>query len=129
AIELLVKQQVHCEYRIIGDGEYLEAVRFARHRLQLNGTVHLLGALSSPEIKAHLLWADVFLHTAVSEGFSNAVLEAQAMVLPVVCTDAGGLPENVADGRTGFVVGRRQPEPLAEKLLELARQPALRAQM
>ena len=31
-----------------------------------------------------------------SEGFGNAVIEAQAMQLPVVCTDAGGLPENIA---------------------------------
>ena len=41
---------------------------------------------------------------AVSEGFCNAVLEAQAMKLPVVCTDADGLPENVQDGTTGLVV-------------------------
>lgn len=129
AVELLVKQQVRCEYRIIGDGEYSEALTFARHKLGLEGTIHLLGALSSSEVKAHMLWADVFVHAAVSEGFCNAVVEAQAMALPVVCTDAGGLPENVADTETGFVVPRRQPRPLAERLFLLARQPDLRQKM
>ena len=42
-------------------------------------------------VKEELQWADVFLHLAVSEGFCNAVLEAQAMQLPVVCSDADGL--------------------------------------
>ena len=73
--------------------------------------------------------ADVFLHSAVSEGFCNAVMEAQAMELPVVCTDADGLPENVADGETGFVVSRRDPAALAEKLEALSRDPALRRRM
>jgi colanic acid/amylovoran biosynthesis glycosyltransferase len=49
--------------------------------------------------------------------------------LPVVCTDADGLPENVADGETGFVVPRRQPQALAEKLLLLINNPTLRYEM
>ncbi len=74
-------------------------------------------------------WADVFLHASVSEGFCNAVLEAQAMRLPVVTSDADGLPENVDDGRTGFVVPRRDPAALAEKLAVLAGDAALRREM
>jgi colanic acid/amylovoran biosynthesis glycosyltransferase len=73
--------------------------------------------------------ADVLLHAAVSEGFCNAVMEAQAMELPVVCTDAGGLPENVADGESGFVVPRRDPAALSAKLEELARDFELRRRM
>jgi colanic acid/amylovoran biosynthesis glycosyltransferase len=76
-----------------------------------------------------MLWADVLLHSAVSEGFCNAVVEAQAMALPVVCADADGLSENVADGKTGFVVHRRNPKLFAEKLLQLAREPGLRQRM
>lgn len=129
AVELLVKQQVPCEYRIIGDGEYLEALTFARYKMGLEGTIHFIGAQSSGEVKSHMLWADVFVHAAVSEGFCNAVLEAQAMALPVVCTDAGGLPENVADGETGFVVPRRVSRAIADKLSLLAREPNLRQQM
>jgi colanic acid/amylovoran biosynthesis glycosyltransferase len=51
------------------------------------------------------------------------------MALPVVCTDADGLPENVADGVTGFVVPRRDPEAMAERLTALASDPELRWRM
>jgi len=74
-------------------------------------------------------WADVFLHPAVSEGFCNAVLEAQAMRLPVVASDADGLAENVDDDRTGFVVPRRDPAAMAEKLALLAEDGPLRREM
>jgi colanic acid/amylovoran biosynthesis glycosyltransferase len=65
----------------------------------------------------------------VSEGFCNAVLEAQAMGLPVVCTDADGLPENVEDGVTGLVAPRRNPKALSDALAALAADPDRRARM
>jgi colanic acid/amylovoran biosynthesis glycosyltransferase len=71
----------------------------------------------------------VLLHAAVSEGFCNAVVEAQSMGRPVVCTDAGGLPENVANGVTGFVVPRHDPDAMADRLAALAADPALRMRM
>ena len=74
-------------------------------------------------------WADVCLHPAISEGFCVSVIEAQSMGLPVVCTDADGLSENIADGVTGFVVGRRDAAALTERLMELAADPALRERM
>lgn len=129
AIRFLRDMGIYCEYRIVGDGNYLEPIAFARYQLGLEGVVHLLGAQPREEVRKQMLWADVFLHAAVSEGFCNAVMEAQAMKLPVVCTDAGGLPENVADGETGFVVPRRNPKALAEKLELLAENPSLRQQM
>lgn len=129
SIKCLLDHNCHCEYRIIGDGEHYECLAFARHQFELEKEVILLGACDRNEIKAQMLWADVFLHPAVSEGFSNAVIEAQAMMLPVVCTDAGGLPENVVDSETGFVVPRRDPEALADKLTVLARSPSCRQKM
>lgn len=55
----------------------------------------------------HFKWADVLLHSVISEGFCNVVVEAQAHGVPVVCTDAGGLPDNVEREITGVVVPRR----------------------
>ncbi len=129
AIRLLMDQGIQCEYRILGWGDYIEAVAYARHQLGLEKTVHFLGAQSRAAVKENLQWADVFLHLAVSEGFCNAVLEAQAMQLPVVCSDADGLRENIADGESGFVVVRRDPKAAADKLQLLAANPALRKTM
>ena len=129
AVSLLREQGICCEYRIIGAGASLTALVFARHQLGLEKTVTLLGALPRENVKDALEWSDVFLHAAVSEGFCNAVLEAQSMRVPVVATDAGGLPENVAHGLTGFVVARRSPTALAARLAELAADADLRRQM
>ena len=95
----------------------------------LGDSVTFCGSMNHSAVLDKYVWADIFLHGAVSEGFCNAVLEAQAMGVPVVCTDADGLSENVADGITGFVVPRRDPAALAEKLALLAGEPTLRATM
>jgi colanic acid/amylovoran biosynthesis glycosyltransferase len=91
--------------------------------------VEFLGGLPHTQVIEQLSWADVFLHGAVSEGFCNAVLEAQVMNLPVVCSDADGLRENVADDVTGFVVPRRDSDAMAEMLALLAEDGNLRQQM
>ncbi|KAA3654351.1 MAG: colanic acid biosynthesis glycosyltransferase WcaL [Chloroflexi bacterium] len=129
AIKLLRDQGVYCEYRIVGGGEFLDAVAFARHQMGLETAVTFLGAQPHSQVVQQMRWADAFLHASVSEGFCNAVLEAQATKLPVVCSDAGGLPENVVDGETGFVVPRRNAPALADKLMQLAVNPKLREQM
>lgn len=129
ACRILKDEGISFEYRIVGHGNYLEAAAFCRHQLDLEDSVSFLGAQDQQEIMNHMKWADVFLHAAVTEGFCNAVLEAQAMQLPVVCTDAGGLPANVADGETGFVVPRRVAEAFAEKIQQLAENPELRLRM
>ena len=51
------------------------------------------------------------------------------MQLPVVASDADGLPENVDDGRTGFIAPRRDPAALADGLTRLAGNAELRQAM
>lgn len=129
AVRILKDQGFRLDYRIVGDGNYLEAIAFCRHQLGLEDCVHFLGAMAPEQIREEINHADIFLHAAVTEGFCNAVLEAQAMELPVVCSDAGGLPENVIHGKTGFIVPRRDSVALAEKMGELIQNPDLRKRM
>jgi colanic acid/amylovoran biosynthesis glycosyltransferase len=129
AVQQLQASGCDCEYRIVGDGDYAEPLRFAAHELGLDTRVQFLGTLSRDEVHAQMRWADVFLHAAVSEGFCNAALEAQAMRLPVVSSDADGLAENVADGYTGFIVPRRDPAALAACLRQLAGDAGLRQKL
>lgn len=118
---------VQIEYTIYGDGPYLEPVRYAIDQLGLAEHVRLAGAVGREQMPAAYAEADVMVHAALHEGFCNAVIEAQAMELPVVTTDAGGLPENVSHGETGFVVPTRDPEAMATRIIELAREPTLRS--
>lgn len=129
AIDLLVGRGLSVEHRIVGDGDLLEAIAFWRHQRGLDEVVTLLGGRPPSDVARQLGWADVLLHAATSEGFGNAVVEAQAHGVPVVCTDADGLPENVVHGRTGLVVARRDPVALADALGELAADGGRRAAM
>jgi colanic acid/amylovoran biosynthesis glycosyltransferase len=129
AVQILIQNGISCEYRIAGDGPFREAVNFIIRDLELENSAKLLSWQPPSAIKAQMQWADVFLHSSISEGFGVVVLEAQAMALPVVSTDADGLRENVKDGETGFVVSRRDPEAIAGKLALLCRDANLRKKM
>jgi colanic acid/amylovoran biosynthesis glycosyltransferase len=129
SVRLLRERGVPFEFHIVGAGNYLEPLAFARYEMDLEREVVFLGAQSHAAVVDEMNWADVLVHAAVSEGFCNVVLEAQAMRLPVVCSDAGGLKENVAANETGFIVSRRDPEAMADKLAQLAEDADLRQRM
>jgi len=129
AVRRLVDDGLHVRWRIVGTGDLTEAVAFERSLLGLDGVVELLGHVPVADVVEQLRWADLLLHPAISEGFGNAVLEAQAMGVPVVATDADGLAENVADGETGLIVPRRDPEALAAAVAALAADGERRAAM
>ena len=69
------------------------------------------------------------LPSRANEGFSNAILELMRAGLPMVVTDVGGNAEAVVDGETGFVVPPADPPALAEALLRVAEDPALRRKL
>ncbi|MGQ9512969.1 glycosyltransferase family 4 protein [Thermodesulfitimonas sp.] len=67
--------------------------------------------------------------SSFDEPFGLVLLEAMAAGKPLVVTRAGGMPEIVVPGETGFIIPRRQPDALAEKILALLRAPDLAHQM
>ena len=67
--------------------------------------------------------------TVEREGLAKAVIEAQALGVPAIVTDVGGLPEIVRDGETGLVVPPRDVRALADAMMALAADPARRRAM
>lgn len=119
ALSQLKQEGLRFEYRIIGAGPEEEALKFASHQLGLQDQVLFMGQLDSGQVKRELENAHIYLQYSVQEGFCNAVLEAQAMGLLCLVSDAEGLAENVLNGQTGWVVARRQPELLALKIKQV----------
>ncbi|MCP4421718.1 MAG: glycosyltransferase family 4 protein [Chloroflexi bacterium] len=128
AVRTLLDQGIHCEYDIIGAGPYANALHFARKQLGLDDVVRFWGNQPRTQVRASLASADLFLHTAVAEGFCYAALEALAMKLPIVGTQGDGLAEHVLHGQTGFIVPRRDVAAIVEKISLLANLPQLRQQ-
>jgi len=129
AIARALRAGVDLDYTIYGAGPFREPVAYAIRQLGLESRVTLAGAVRREDMPAVYGQADMMIHAALAEGFCNAVVEAQAMEIPVVTSDSGGLPENVEDGVTGFVVPRRDADAMAARIVELARSPELRQRM
>jgi len=119
ALSLLKGKQINFEYRIVGEGDYREAILYAIHQLGLTDNVILRGQLSPEQVKDEMEWADLYTQPSIQEGFCNAVLEAQAMGLLCIVTNAEGLSENVLDGKTGWVVSKRSPEAITEQIIKI----------
>lgn len=123
ALALLKKQGVAFHYTIIGEGEEYERLAFAAHQLGIREEVRFAGKMPQQEVKSAMEQADIYLQYSIQEGFCNAVLEAQAMGLLCLVSDAEGLPENVAHGQTGWVAPKRRPDELARQILEVLAMP------
>jgi len=119
ALSLLKDKQINFEYRIIGEGNHREAILYAIHQLKLKKNVKVRGQLSHEDVKGEMEWADIYIQPSIQEGFCNAVLEAQAMGLLCIVTNAEGLSENVLDRKTGWVVPKRSPEAIAEQTINI----------
>jgi glycosyltransferase involved in cell wall biosynthesis len=105
-------------------------------RLQLEQRAHELGVarntvfLGYQEDVAPLYAAfDALVLPSGNEGTPVSVIEALAAELPVVATRVGGVPDVVRDGEDGYLVEAGATDDLADRLAQLAGDPALRARM
>ena len=80
----------------------------------------MMGTLSAQQMVDELLSADMYVHTSYSDNSPNAVCEAQALGLPVIATDAGGVVSLFGNGYDrSMIVQINDPFYLASKVMEL----------
>ena len=123
AIAALKRKGIKFKYTIIGEGSEFESIAFAIHQLQLTNEVRLMGKIPHHKIIDYLSTTDIYIQYSDSEGFCNAVLEAQAMKCLCVVSDGGALPENVVHEKTGWMVPKRNAMALAKTIEEVINLP------
>jgi glycosyltransferase involved in cell wall biosynthesis len=112
---------------IAGAGPERQSLEHEAHRLRLRDAVKFVGW--QRDIWPWLTRWDVFAQPSLAEGFGMAALEAMTAGLPVVGTLAGGLPELIEDGCTGYVVPPADVTALAARLRALMLDADLRRAM
>lgn len=121
ALSILKSKGIHFKYSIIGDGLEKERLLFQAQQLGISDNVTFYGKVDHDELTKIVIMHDIFIQYSNQEGFCNAALEAQSMELLCVVSDADGLKENVVDGETGWIVPKRSPLKLANKLDEIVK--------
>jgi len=123
----VVKAEPTARFLIAGDGRWKARLERLAESLDLGPAVYFLGWQAN--VASVLDQVDLVAVPSRWESFGLAAAEAMALRRPVVATAVDGLPEVIEDGVTGRLVASGDPTALATGILELIRNPGLRARM
>lgn len=116
----LCAQYNKLQFVLIGDGEWKDSVQ---HMIPVEISDKVLFLGNREDVEQILLRCDigVLLNNTRghAEGLSNSIMEYMAAGLPVVATNAGGTPELVVDGVTGYLVNSFNTDELIQRLKTL----------
>jgi len=115
----VAKARPDCHFVIFGSGPMHNHVEIVGRRSGLGKKLHLPGTISDTALGLSLF--DVLLLTSRAEGTPNVILEASALGVPVVATEAGGMRETIEEGITGYLIEQAQPSVIANRLLQVLR--------
>jgi glycosyltransferase involved in cell wall biosynthesis len=127
AAALVVRHVPDARFVIVGEGELRSALE--RQIKDRHLEKHVLLAGFRPDVLSVHKAFDVFVMSSVTEGLGTSLLDAMACGKPVVATTAGGIPEVVKHGDTGLLVPPRDHEAMAEALVTMLKDSALRQRM
>jgi L-malate glycosyltransferase len=127
AAALVVRHVPDARFVIAGEGELRASLEHQIKHLGLEKHVILAGF--RPDILALHKAFDIFVMSSVTEGLGTSILDAMACGRAVVATTAGGIPEVVEDGTTGILVPPRDHQAMADAIVKLLKDGALRKRM
>lgn len=112
-----VNKQVPSKLLFVGDGPERPVAESLCRDLGLCDDMRFVG--KQEQIEEILAIADLFLLTSDYESFGLAALEAMAAGVPVISTNAGGLPEINIDGKTGYLGNVGDVKTMSERAIHL----------
>lgn len=96
-----ISDKIPAKLLLVGDGPHRVNVEALSRELGVAENVRFLGKLDA--VEEVLSVADLFLMPSEKESFGLAALEAMACEVPVISSNAGGIPELNKHGVTGFI--------------------------
>lgn len=126
AFALVQRRVPGARLTVAGDGPQREELMRLARELNLNH-IEFVGRVAPERMPELYDGADVYLNGSDVDNMPGSIIEAYAAGLPVVTTDAGGIPYILADGETGLLVSRGDYEAMAARALRLLGDEALAA--
>jgi len=121
-----LKNRYRFKFLVIGDGPERGNINELAKQHGLGSNFQMMGNVSD-ELKFQLLsLSDIFLSTALHEGFGLVFLEAMAAGIPVVCYNRGGQNDFLENGKTGFLVKFGDKKQFKAKVSEIIDNKSLR---
>lgn len=123
AMALLHADKVTCQFLVVGAQNEPDSAFYLAKLESTGERVLAVGAVD--DVRPYFALMDVHVLPSLREGFPNVVLEASAMGLPTVTTDATGAIDSVQEGKTGLIVRTQDQHGLAEAIKTLIRDPGM----
>ncbi len=114
--ELRKQRSTEMNLIFVGDGEQRGDLRAYAVEVGLGDEVVVTGRVSPNDVADYLNSGDVYVAGSLHEGWSNAMLEALGCGKRLVTTEVSGVHELVSEGVNGFIVRRRDPIEMAERI-------------
>lgn len=127
AARIVADRMPSVRFLLVGEGELRKDLEAQVRELGLEGTVKITGFRE--DVLDVMATFTCFVMSSYLEGLCTSVMDAQAMGIPVVATDTGGIPDIVRDGVTGLLVAPRHPEGLAAAIIRLLEDETLRRRL
>lgn len=129
AVNMLLNAGHDIKLTIVGAGPQRSNLESLVKNLNLSDIVNFTGSLSEDEIIQHLRQSDLFVLASHMEPLGVVYMEAMAMEVATIGTNAGGVPEIITDRDDGLLVPPRDHVALAEAIELLIQNPQLRLQL
>ncbi len=125
----LVRECRHLKFLLVGDGEWRGRFEREAQRLGLGQHFIFTGLVTPEEVPALTGIMDMVVHLSAREGLPRALPQALAAARPVVAYDCDGANEVCFENQTGFLLRQGDLTGLQDRVLRLARDPALRERL
>src|SRR3989441_2709447 len=125
ALPAILEREPDVRYAVAGAGSERDQLEKLAAKMGLGERVRFLGEVSERDLPALYSLAAVYVGASRRadrigvEGFGISLVEASACGLPVVAGNAGGVPDAVRDGETGFLVPPEDPAAFADAICRL----------
>lgn len=130
SIPIVLNNIIDIKFMIVGTGGLENKLKQISASLNVSSNVVFTGYVSEKEMPQYVASADIYVSTSLSDsGLACSTAEAMASGVPVIITDDIDNRDWIQDGENGFIVPIKNPDILAQRIIQLATNENLRSTM